>query len=221
MTALLEMPIASDFVPSIERRVNPRWKRVLDLLVVLVAAPCLSPLLVAVALHIRLVSPGPILFLQSRVGYGGELFTIYKFRTMHVAARARDVGHRNYVVAHAGTGAPVKKPDFRQELIPGGSLLRKLSIDEFPQLINVFLGNMSIVGPRPDLMQVQDYEPWQLKRFEVLPGMTGLWQVSGKNELSLEEMIDLDIRYARHRSVIGDLKIILKTFWVLVSERNE
>ncbi|TWT93629.1 sugar transferase [Neorhodopirellula pilleata] len=221
MTALLEMPIATDAAPSIERRSHPSWKRILDLSVVAMATPILAPLLVAVAVYIRLVSKGPVLFLQSRVGYGGEFFTIYKFRTMHVSSRGRDCGHRSYVAAHAGTGTPVKKPDLRHELIPGGGLIRKLSIDEFPQLINVFLGNMSIVGPRPDLMQLEDYQPWQLERFGVLPGMTGLWQVSGKNELTLEEMIELDIRYARHRSLAGDLKIILKTFVVLIFDFNE
>lgn len=221
MTALLEMPIAKDVAPSIARRGNPGWKRALDLAVVAVAVPVLAPVLVAVAIYIRLVSHGPILFLQRRVGYGGELFTIFKFRTMHVATQGRDHGHRSYVAAHVGTGTPIKKPEYRHELIPGGRLIRKLSIDEFPQLMNVFLGNMSIVGPRPDLMQLEDYQPWQLERFEVLPGMTGLWQVSGKNELTLEEMCELDIRYARNRSFAGDLRILLKTIVVLIRERNE
>lgn len=221
MSALLERPPLAPAPPSIRRRNNPKWKRSLDLAVIVLAVPILAPLLLIVAFYIRIVSRGPVLFRQSRVGHGGRMFTIYKFRTMHVSTQSRDDTHRNYVAAYAGTGAPIRKPDCRTELIPGGGLLRKLSIDEFPQLINVFLGNMSIVGPRPDLMQVDDYEPWQLDRFEVLPGMTGLWQVSGKNRLTLEEMFELDIQYAQSRSLIQDLKIILLTFVVLVRERNE
>lgn len=221
MSALLEMPVSMEAAPTIHRRSTPGWKRSLDLVVIAMAVPILAPLLVLVAIYIRVVSKGPVLFRQSRVGHGGERFTIFKFRTMHVSTQGRDDGHRNYVASHAGTGAPIKKPNFQAELIPGGRLLRKLSIDEFPQLINVFLGNMSIVGPRPDLMRIEDYQPWQLSRFEVLPGMTGLWQVSGKNRLTLEEMFELDIRYAKSRSLPQDLKIILLTVVVLLKERNE
>lgn len=221
MSALLEIPVSAHVAPLIQRRATPRWKRGLDLVVVAIALPILTPLLLLVAAYIRVFSRGPILFLQSRVGYGGDLFTIYKFRTMHVAPQGREQVHRDYVAAHAGAGTPIKKPDCRTELIPGGKLIRALSIDEFPQLLNVWQGNMSIVGPRPDVMQIGDYEPWQLERFEVLPGMTGLWQVSGKNRLTLEEMVHLDVQYARHRSLFQDIKIIFKTFMVLLRERNE
>jgi lipopolysaccharide/colanic/teichoic acid biosynthesis glycosyltransferase len=221
MTALLERPAPVEVERTIGRRTNPTWKRALDLMIVMTAAPLIAPVLGLVAIFIKVVSPGPVLFRQSRVGYTGERFVIYKFRTMHVASESRDNVHRDYVAAHAGTGVPIRKPEYASELIPGGSLIRKLSIDEFPQLLNVLRGNMSIVGPRPDLLQVEDYETWQLQRFEVLPGMTGLWQISGKNRLTFEEMIELDIQYAGSRSLLKDLKIILMTFVVIFRERNE
>lgn len=221
MIALLERPASVEEDRSVSCRPMPRWKRTLDLIVVAVSTPVLAPLLGAVALYIKLTSPGPVLFRQSRVGYGGKPFTIYKFRTMHVAQECRDEAHRSYVASHARAGSPIKKPENKSQLIPGGGWIRKLSIDEFPQLLNVFQGNMSIVGPRPDLLKIEDYQIWQLQRFEVLPGMTGLWQISGKNRLTFEEMVHLDIRYAHNRSVMGDLKIIVMTFKVLLTERNE
>ena len=224
MVALLERPITTATIEvdrSVDCRPILRWKRILDLAIVVVSTPLLAPLLGVVSLYIKMMSPGPILFKQSRVGYGGETFTIYKFRTMHVAPEGREEAHRLYVASHARAGSAIHKPEHQNQLIAGGSWIRKLSIDEFPQLLNVFKGNMSIVGPRPDLLQVEDYKAWQLQRFEVLPGMTGLWQISGKNRLTFEEMVNLDIRYAQGRSLLGDLKIIFMTFKVLLTERNE
>jgi lipopolysaccharide/colanic/teichoic acid biosynthesis glycosyltransferase len=205
----------------IRKHNNPGWKRALDLCGVVVVTPLLAPVLIAVAVYIKLVSRGPILFVQSRVGYGGEAFRIYKFRTMHVSKVSRDEIHRDYVASRAGVDQPLHKPDYRNDLIPGGELLRRLSIDEFPQLINVMQGNMSLVGPRPDVMQLDDYQPWQLRRFEVLPGMTGLWQVSGKNRLTLDQMIALDIEYIETRCLWKDIRILARTVFVLLLDRNE
>jgi lipopolysaccharide/colanic/teichoic acid biosynthesis glycosyltransferase len=205
-------------IPRIEKRGTPAWKRGLDLVGVAMALPLLTPLLMAVAIYIRLVSRGPVFFVQERVGYGGEDFRIFKFRTMHVSEVSRDETHRDYV---ANLDGELKKPDYKSDLIPGGDLLRKLSIDELPQLFNVLLGNMSLVGPRPDVLRLQDYQPDQLRRFEVLPGMTGLWQVSGKNRLTFQQMVDLDIRYIETRSLARDLKILARTVSVLLFERNE
>lgn len=220
---ILQAPTVApaEFSYEIRKRNHPKWKRVLDLCGVAVIAPLLAPLLLAVAIYIRIVSRGPILFVQSRVGYGGDDFLIYKFRTMHVPKVSRDEMHRDYLVSRTGGDSPFEKPNYQSDLIPGGEWLRKFSIDEFPQLLNVFRGNMSLVGPRPDLMRLEDYQSWQLRRFEGLPGMTGLWQVSGKNRLTLEQMIDLDIEYLETRSLSQDLRIIAKTFNVLLFERNE
>ena len=199
----------------------PAWKRALDISLVLLALPLLSPLLALVACYIRLVSAGPIFFIQSRVGHGGKDFRIFKFRTMEVPKVSRDASHREYVANRAQVNEPLSKPDYKSELIRGGELIRKLSIDELPQIFNVLIGNMSLVGPRPDLLKLDDYEHWQTRRFEVLPGMTGLWQVSGKNSLSFDQMIDLDIQYADSVSLKQDLKIIARTFSVLLFEHNE
>jgi lipopolysaccharide/colanic/teichoic acid biosynthesis glycosyltransferase len=193
----------------------------LDLCGVFIATPILAPLLAAVAVYVKFVSSGPILFVQSRVGFGGDDFRIYKFRTMHVAQISRDESHRDYVASRAGVDQPLRKPDYRNDLIPGGELIRKLSIDELPQLLNVIQGNMSLVGPRPDVLRLDDYEAWQQRRFEVLPGMTGLWQVSGKNRLTLDQMVDLDIEYIETRSLWKDLRIMARTVFVLLLDRNE
>ncbi len=144
---------APDTSPHIQKRPNPVWKRALDVCGVVVIAPLLAPLLLAVAIYIRLVSSGPVLFVQSRVGHGGEDFLIYKFRTMHVSEVSRDETHRDFVASYTGVDGAMKKPDYRDALIPGGDLLRKFSIDELPQLLNVINGSMSLVGPRPDLLQ--------------------------------------------------------------------
>lgn len=224
--ALAVGPARVDEFVEIERRYTPVWKRMIDVVGVAFILPLLAPLLIMVAVYIKLVSRGPVFFVQSRVGFGGEMFRIFKFRTMHVPELSRDEMHRGYVANLSRTdgpskNGPLKKPDYKSELILGGDFVRKLSIDELPQLFNVLLGNMSLVGPRPDVLQLNDYQSWQLRRFEVVPGMTGLWQVSGKNRLSFDEMIDLDVQYIETRSIATDLRIICRTFAVLLFERNE
>lgn len=205
----------------IERRESPIWKQLMDLCLVILLAPFLAPFLLLVAVYIKLVSRGPVLFVQLRVGFGGDDFRIYKFRTMRVRKEGREQAHREYVASHSGIGRPVRKPAYQDDLIPGGEWLRKLSIDELPQLLNVLQGNMSLVGPRPDVLRLDDYQDWQLRRFEVLPGMTGLWQVSGKNRLTFEQMVKLDIEYVETRSLFRDLIIMTKTVVILSFERNE
>lgn len=193
----------------------------MDIVGVILLAPILAVPMLFVALYIRLVSRGPVLFVQSRLGHGGEYFPIFKFRTMHVVPGGREEEHRAYVASHADSDAPIAKPDHSGSLIPGGSFLRAASIDELPQLLNVLRGEMSLVGPRPDVLHREDYTAEQLRRFEVHPGMTGLWQVSGKNELSFEEMISLDLKYAAQPTIQLDLWILMKTVAVLLWERNE
>lgn len=205
----------------ITKRANPGWKRVLDVVVIILVSPLLAPILLLVAAYIRLVSAGPVFFIQSRVGHGGEDFRIIKFRTMEVPQVSRDAVHRDYVANHVRFDKPIKKPNYKSELILGGKLLRKFSIDELPQVFNVLQGNMSLVGPRPDLLRLDDYEAWQCRRFEVLPGMTGLWQVSGKNSLTFDQMVELDIQYIETQSLKEDLRIIARTFLVLLFNHNE
>ncbi len=188
------------------------WKRVLDLVGCLIALPLLILCTLVMAAITSLLSPGPILFRQERVGYKGRRFKIYKFRSMHVNADTK--GHQDYFKGLVGTNAPMVKLDAKGDsrLIPGAWLLRAAGLDELPQIINVFLGDMSLVGPRPCLpAEAELYQPWQRERFNTLPGLTGLWQVSGKNRTTFDEMIRLDIRYSQNCSFCQDFKIILLT----------
>lgn len=178
----------------------------------------LLPLLALIAGYIKLVSRGPVLFKQKRIGAGAKTFTILKFRTMEALDTTEQ--HRQYIASLAQSDQPTLKPSDDRVFIPGGRLLRSLSLDELPQLFNVLAGNMSLIGPRPEVLLLEDYEPWQLKRFEVLPGISGLWQVSGKNSLSFKQMIELDLAYIDNFSMKLDLKIALKTFRVVFGRDN-
>ena len=195
----------------------PSWKRLLDLIGSLAALPLLVLCTLVMTIVTKLVSPGPVLFRQERVGLNGRRFKIYKFRSMHV--HADTVGHQNYFKELVGTNAPMVKLDSRGDsrLLPGAWLLRASGLDELPQIINVLRGEMSLVGPRPCLpAEAELYQPWQMERFATLPGLTGLWQVSGKNRTTFEEMIRLDIRYAQTKSVLMDLRIIILTIPALL-----
>jgi lipopolysaccharide/colanic/teichoic acid biosynthesis glycosyltransferase len=190
----------------------PRWKRTLDVIFILLILPVVLPLAVLIAMLIRLVSSGPVLFRQERVGHLGRKFMCFKFRTMFVGAET--TAHQGYLQHLMKSGAPMVKLDARGDsrIIPFGVLLRSSGLDELPQLINVLRGEMSMVGPRPCLAyECEDYLPWQWERFNTLPGLTGLWQVSGKNQTTFAEMMQLDISYAREKTLWLDLMIILKT----------
>jgi len=195
----------------------PHWKRVLDVTCILIVLPLLFPLMLLIALVVKLGSRGPVLFKQERVGYRGQCFTCLKFRTMFVGA---DVsihrGHWNELIV---SNLPMEKMDSRGDprLIPFGRILRETALDELPQIINVLRGEMSLVGPRPCIPYEYDrYLPWQKERFNTLPGLTGLWQVSGKNKTTFVEMMHLDIDYVRKKSLWLDLKIILMTIPALI-----
>jgi lipopolysaccharide/colanic/teichoic acid biosynthesis glycosyltransferase len=197
----------------------PLWKRAIDIAGSVLALILLSPLLLAVPILIKIVSPGPVLFRQDRVGYRGKVFTIWKFRTMHV--NADPAPHRDYVQGLINNENVMTKLDNGKDrrIIPFGNLLRATGIDELPQLINVFLGDMSLVGPRPCLSyEVQGYSPWQMRRFDAVPGLTGLWQVSGKNRTTFKEMMRLDIGYAKKRAFLLDMIIFLKTIPAIVRQ---
>jgi lipopolysaccharide/colanic/teichoic acid biosynthesis glycosyltransferase len=200
----------------------PAWKRALDIILILVALPLLLPLMLLIALVIRIVSPGPVLFKQQRIGFRGERFMCFKFRTMVVGAdTAIHQGHLNHLMS---TDVPMTKMDSKGDprVIRFGSLLRSSGLDELPQLINVLRGEMSLVGPRPCVAYEYDkYLPWQRARFNAAPGLTGLWQVSGKNRTTFSEMIQLDIRYAQTKSLWLDLVIISKTIPALIVQMRD
>lgn len=197
----------------------PRWKRALDVGCILVVSPLLVPLMLLVALAIKLASRGPVFFRQERVGHQGRRFTCFKFRSMVVGADT--TVHRDHLNRLIGANLPMTKMDSRndQRLIPCGRWLRVTALDELPQVLNVLRGEMSLVGPRPCIpYEYEKYEPWQKERFDTLPGLTGLWQVSGKNRTTFTEMMDLDIAYVRNKSLWLDLKIILKTIPALLDQ---
>jgi lipopolysaccharide/colanic/teichoic acid biosynthesis glycosyltransferase len=198
---------------------TPRWKRALDIGLILLALPLLLPLVLATSAIIRLVSSGPILFKQERIGRGGEKFMCFKFRTMFTSANSTShEGHLRHLIE---SNTPMTKLDTGgdKRIIPFGVFLRATALDELPQLINVFQGDMSIVGPRPCLpYEFKYYQPAQYERFNVVPGLTGLWQVSGKNRTTFQEMVRLDIDYSQRRSLALDLKIIFKTVPALLAQ---
>jgi len=203
-----------DYIFCLTRKV---LKRGFDIVGSAIIILLLSPLFLLVALYIKAVSPGPVFFRQQRIGYGGQPFTFLKFRTMKPGSDSS--GHQAYLASlihgadeQAGVEAPMTKLDHDPQIIRGGNVLRKSCLDELPQLFNVLRGDMSLVGPRPPIpYEVKEYHSWHRGRFDALPGMTGLWQVSGKNKLTFKEMVRLDIRYARNRSLWMDIKILFRT----------
>lgn len=202
-------------VLSPSRRV---MKRILDLTIATAALIVLFPLVVITAILIRLDSSGPIIFRQQRVGEGGRLFWMYKFRTM-VANAAEQQGA---LVSRDSQGHIIfqKRPD-DPRLTRLGRFLRHYSIDEIPQLVNVLKGEMSLVGPRPELpLIVENYEPWQRKRFAVPPGMTGWWQVRGRSQQPMHLRTEDDLYYIQNYSLLLDLRILWKTIGAVISGRG-
>lgn len=197
----------------------PVWKRSLDVLCCLLGLPLLAIGTLVMVAVTKLVSPGPIFYRQERVGWQGRRFRIFKFRTMTVGADT--MVHQNYVRQLVASNAPMQKLDGRRDarLIPGGGWLRASGLDELPQLFNVLRGEMSFVGPRPCMPgEFGPVDAEQGGRFDAVPGLTGLWQVSGKNRTTFQEMIRLDVHYARHVSLPLDLKIIVLSPLVLVRQ---
>jgi lipopolysaccharide/colanic/teichoic acid biosynthesis glycosyltransferase len=182
-------------------------KRALDLVICLAALPFVVPLVLISAVLIRLESPGPVVFAQMRTGQHGVRFPMFKFRTMvHNAEELKaSLQHLNILPA----------PDFKIPNDPRitriGGFLRKTSLDELPQILNVLRGEMTIVGPRPTSFAASTYDLWHSERLEVLPGITGLWQIKGRGSMSFDERLRLDIEYIEHRSIPFDLKVMLLT----------
>jgi len=195
---------------------NPTWKRFLDVGLIVLSTPIWLPLMLLIALGVRLLSKGPVLFRQERIGHRGQSFLCLKFRSMRCNADTRS--HKEHLQELMNSDAPMVKLDQHNDprLIPLGHVLRASGMDELPQLFNVIRGDMSLVGPRPcTAYEYEHYEPWQQQRFAVLPGLTGLWQVTGKNKTTFDQMIRLDIHYGRHLSFRRDAVILLKTFGVI------
>jgi exopolysaccharide biosynthesis polyprenyl glycosylphosphotransferase len=206
---------------------NLAIKRLVDLFTASFLLIVLSPVMLLVAALIRMTSKGPVLYSQKRVGRDGKIFKFYKFRSMYLDNR--DKSHRKFMeqVIQNGQG---EKSNKRQviykmkddpRITPIGRWIRRFSIDELPQLINVIIGDMSLVGPRPAVpYEVEKYAERHKKRLQALPGITGLWQVSGRNRLSFEEMVDLDIHYIENWSVSMDIRIFFKTIAAVLFSRG-
>jgi lipopolysaccharide/colanic/teichoic acid biosynthesis glycosyltransferase len=214
-----EKPRQNDcLTPAATGPALPLWKRALDIGVILLLLPGLTIIGGIVALVVKCGSRGPIFFRQKRVGYKGKTFVCFKFRTMQV--NAETVSHRNHTEQLIRSQAPMVKLDAQSDprLVPFGTVMRATGMDELPQLLNVLRGEMSLVGPRPCIpYEYELYEPWQRDRFNAVPGLTGLWQVSGKNRTTFNQMIRLDIEYSERMSLWLDVWIIFKTLpalWV-------
>ncbi len=200
-------------------------KPLFDRIVSIVALVVLSPVLLIIALAISLDSPGPIIFRQTRVGKDGREFTMYKFRTM--ADGAEDTPHRaafeRFFRARSleETGASTFKIEHDPRVTRVGRFLRRTSLDELPQLFNVFQGTMSLVGPRPPIpYETELYQTRHWQRLAVRPGITGTWQSMARSQVPFEEMVDLDLDYISRRSFLLDLKILLLTIRVVLSQEG-
>jgi lipopolysaccharide/colanic/teichoic acid biosynthesis glycosyltransferase len=221
-SAALETAIPRRALPAL-RGGTQRWqraKRLVDPVAALAILVVLSPLMLLIALAIRIDSGGPVLFRQRRIGRGMQRFTCLKFRTMTHNA-PQDV-HRRYIAqlvnGEADTdGDGLKKLTVDPRVTRVGRFLRSTSLDELPQLLNVLVGEMALVGPRPSIdYELEHYGSDHFERFTARPGLTGLWQVSGRNSLGFREMLDLDVRYARTNGPWMDLQILLRTPITLV-----
>lgn len=192
-------------------------KRGIDFLCSFLGVIILSPVFIIVALLIKIDSKGPVIFKQERVGLRGKTFYMYKFRSMVVnAEELKDKLHEKNEMS-----GPMFKMKEDPRITKVGKFIRKTSIDELPQLVNVLKGEMSLVGPRPSLpKEVNEFESWMLKRLEVKPGLTCYWQVQGRNDIGFEDWMRLDCKYVEDRCTLLDLKLIFKTFFVLFGDEH-
>jgi exopolysaccharide biosynthesis polyprenyl glycosylphosphotransferase len=198
--------ITFDTTPAKERQLF--LKRLIDVLVSGLGLIILSPLFLLIIIAIRSTSKGPALYIQKRVGLNGRKFVLYKFRSMYKGAHQRlsELADRNEM------GGPIFKIKNDPRITPVGKILRKFSLDELPQLFNVLRGDMSLVGPRPPIpKEVRQYELWQRRRLSMRPGITCLWQVSGRNRIGFDEWMNLDLEYIDNWSLLLDMRILLRT----------
>lgn len=211
-TELNDVPLLT-FDPVVAKEGQLFIKRIIDIAISGVMIILLAPLLLITTLLIKFTSPGPVLFTQRRVGLNGRKFTLYKFRTMYKGAEKK----LSKLEQLNEMGGPVFKIKKDPRITPFGKILRKFSIDELPQLFNVFVGQMSLVGPRPPIpKEVVQYEPWQRRRLSMRPGLSCLWQVSGRNKIDFDEWMKLDLRYLDNWSIWLDFKIMVKTIPVVM-----
>ncbi|PIE40845.1 MAG: sugar transferase [Gammaproteobacteria bacterium] len=184
-------------------------KRVIDASIALLVLLILSPLLIIIALAVKITSPGPVFFAQNRTGYLGRRFKMYKFRTM--VQNAEELKKELAHLSHHDISSPDFKVKKDPRITPVGNFLRKYSLDELPQFYNVLKGNMRLVGPRPTSFPANDYQTDHLVRLAAHPGLTGIWQISGRSDIDFDGRVELDYEYIRQQGPIQDLKILILT----------
>lgn len=200
----------------------PGWKRLLDVTLIVLSAPIWLPLMLILMLGVRVSSSGPIFYRQERIGHHGRRFMIYKFRSMKVDAETQV--HEAHLERLIRESVPMMKLDGAGDprILPWGRLMRATGLDELPQIFNVLRGEMSLVGPRPcTVHEFSRYAKWQQERVKAAPGLTGYWQVNGKNKTTFNEMIDMDIFYAKNLCLGLDLRILAQTIPALAAQTLE
>ena len=196
-----------------DRSVYLPIKRMMDLALSIISLPIVLPVLLLASIAIRLDTPGPAFFIQERIGQHGRHFRLYKLRTMVANAEELKATVLDSRTVHFKTLADPR-------ITRVGRFLRKTSLDELPQLFNVIRGEMSLVGPRPTSLNLATYEPWHERRLDVRPGVTGLWQVRGRNAMTFDERVELDLEYIDHLSLANDLKLLGLTVLVVVKGKG-
>lgn len=216
----------NDLLPRIHQRPRSAWwsknafqstKRACDIALTSVGLLLVSPLLIGTAIAIKLNSPGPVFFKQERVGHNGNRFSMFKFRSMYVDAEAR---RQELLKSSDRSGICFKQKD--DPRITGvGKFMRRCSLDELPQILNVLFGDMSLVGPRPALPEeVARYSPHAMKRLNAVPGITGIWQVSGRADIDFDRMVEMDIAYSHNNNIFLDFLLLALTAFAVVSGRG-
>ncbi len=192
-------------------------KRLIDLILSILGIVFLSPIMLIIAIAIKVESKGPIIFSQDRVGKDGKFFKMYKFRSMVINAEEL----KEKLLSQNEMSGPMFKMKDDPRITKVGKFIRKTSIDELPQLFNVIKGDMSLVGPRPNLpKEVAQFSDYHKLKLKAKPGLTCYWQVMGRNSIGFEEWMELDIKYIRERSIWLDIKLIFRTFFVLFGDKN-
>ena len=192
-------------------------KRVIDVLGSLVGMLLFPPISIIIIIIIKIEDGGPIIFKQQRVGKNNKLFYIYKFRSMNIHAEKQ----KHQIMQQNEMDGAMFKIQYDPRVTKFGKFLRKRSLDEVPQLFNVLMGDMSLVGPRPPIVEeFKQYTDYQKQRLLVLPGLTGLWQISGRNHLTFDEMINLDLKYIKNPSIVLDIKIMLVTIFEMINTKK-
>ncbi len=214
------LQIEEQEIIQIERKESTLYKvskRALDVIASFLGLVILSPILLIVAILIKLESKGPAIFAQSRIGLNGKEFKMYKFRSM--VQNAEELKEK--LAKQNEMSGPMFKMKNDPRVTKVGKFIRKTSIDELPQLLNILKGDMTLVGPRPSLpREVEKFESWMLKRLEVKPGLTCYWQVSGRNNIDFYEWMKLDLKYVNDMGFWLDIKLIFKTVTVLFGDKN-